>query len=245
MLQLIFISKIVSMFKIISIAILLLFASQLSYAQNTGTNDQPVKGNMSKFLDDGKIGNVKNLVRFRMNRVIAGHYGLSYERRFSKKFGLEVGAYAQLFSSGNFNTSARQLFINTDGEISPGNSTNGMCYLAYPKLYLTGKSINNGFFIGLRNYYGTCRTVMTTTHLSDKNTLDTKSFSSFFMFGSHQNFRSNFVFGVEAGFGYYSDAYKDATFAKYTGVAPTTYYKKDTSFSGVNMSIDMVFGLLF
>lgn len=233
------------MFKKITSAVLLLFALQLGYAQSSGTNDQPVKGNMSKFLDDGKIGNVKNLVRFRMNRVLAGHYGLSYERRFTKKFGMEVGAYAQLYSSGSFNTTARQLFVNTDGEIDPGNSTSGMCYLAYPKLYLTGKSINNGFFIGLRNYYGTCKTVMTTTYLSDKNTLDTKSFSSFFMFGSHQNFKSNFAFGVEAGFGFFSDAYKDATFSKYNGVSPTTFYKKDTSFSGVNMSIDMVFGILF
>ncbi len=233
------------MFKKILSILLLLFTYHVGFAQNNGTNDQPVKGNLSKFLDDGKIGNVKNLVRFRLNRVIAGYYGLSYERRLSKKFGMEIGGYAQLFSSGAFNTTARQLFVNTDGEIDPGKSTNGMCYLAYPKLYLTGKTINNGFFIGLRNYYGTCKTVMSTTYLSDKNTLDTKSFSSFFMFGSHQNFKSNFAFGVEAGFGFFSDEYKGATFSNYTGVSPTTFYKKDTSFSGINMSIDMVFGLLF
>jgi hypothetical protein len=233
------------MFKKILSILLLLFTYHVGFAQNNGTNDQPVKGNLSKFLDDGKIGNVKNLVRFRMNRVLAGHYGLSYERRFTKKFGMEVGAYLQLFPSGTFNTTARQLFVNLDGEIDPGKSTDGMCYLAYPKLYLTGKTMNNGFYIGLRNYYGTNKTNMYTTHLSGTKVVAATSFSSFFMFGSHQNFRKCYAFGVEAGFGYYNDSYKDVTFAKYSGTSSLVISNKNKSFSGVNMSIDMVFGLLF
>lgn len=235
------------MFRKLICAALLLFIVQLCHSQNDETNgDAPVKGDMSKFLDNGKIGNVKNMIRLRMNRVIAGYFGLSYERKFTRKFGLEVGAYAKPTPGYIFNNSARQLFANRDGEISPGKTTGGICFMAYPKLYLTGKFLNNGYYIGLRNYYATYNAEITTTHLSGINIVSAQSTSTFFMFGSHQNFKKCYAFGVEAGFGYFKDSYKGVTFANYVGGStPTTAYKKDTSFSGINMSLDIIFGFLF
>lgn len=228
----------------------LLMIAQFCQAQSSGSGgEEPVAGDMSHFLDNGKIGNVKNLIYLRMNRTLAGYFGLSYERKFGRHFGFEAGAYYKPVSGFIFNDVARQAFANTDGKFDPGKTYGGICYMAYPKLYVTGgKSLNNGYFFGLRNFYSTYEADIHNMSLDEPHKVPAKSMSTFLMAGSHQNFRSRYAFGLEMGFGYFKDSYENVTWGQYEmvgGNQKAVYYTEDMSFSGFNLTFDVIFGILF
>jgi hypothetical protein len=75
-----------------------LLVCSLGFAQTTKGkkgSDEPDNKNIEKYLNDGRVGHVNNLVRLRLTPTFISYMGLSYERRINPKFGVEVGAYVK------------------------------------------------------------------------------------------------------------------------------------------------------
>lgn len=227
----------------------LLFLSVTGMAQKTKQKgDAPDNSSIAKYLDDGRIGNVSNLIRFRAGiAAITGYCGLSYEKKITRNFGMEVGGYFKPVK----NSFLESFRLNAGtGYKTVASVNSGIGVLAYPKLYVSGKKINNGFFLGLRTMYKYFN-----TNISDNNgsinyqkNVNATSASAFITIGSHQQVGKRMVFGVEWGAGYVLDAYKNVN---QTGLDPITqqYYvlpdKVNMHFMIPSLTVDMVIGYLF
>jgi hypothetical protein len=227
-------------------------ACSLSAQKGKSKGDEPDNKNIEKYLNDGRIGNVKNLVRFRTNRAAGGYLGLSYERKFGRKFGLEGGLYYKPFKGVEM-----EAFRFSENTYSFGNElqeiNGGVGFLLYPKKYITGTSINNGYFFGLRTSFQSYKTTMLDNYFTPtyQKGVKSQSLSAYIMAGSHQQFASRFTFGLEWGGGFHIDQYKDVEY-KYddgsgTGWGPGNIVtqKKDVKFTSWALAIDLSFGFLF
>ncbi len=234
------------------VLVVLLIISVSVYAQKTKPkSDGADNKDLSKYLDDGRIGNVSNLVRFRVGRALTGYLGASYERKFSRKFGLEGGVYYKPFKGIFFEDYRFSDYGYNDGKQLSGIN-GGIAFMIYPKMYITGKKINNGYFFGLRAMNANFKADLKETYFMLTNSVqkDVKVSSSSFAItaGSHQHVASRFVFGLEWGFVFIEDTYKkvnkmetdQATQVNY--MAPSDRNIKAYSF---DFTFDMTLGVLF
>jgi hypothetical protein len=231
----------------LSSAILLCLCFQLSYAQKNKSRDEPPDNdNLKMYLDDGRIGNVMNMIRFRFGPTLSGYMGLSYERKFNRKFGLEVGGYYKAINSLVWNENARLAFALENASFGITKTKGGFGITAYPKYYMTGKSLNNGYFLGVRGAaYAYNAGVSGGNYVGDQ-IVPGKSLSAVLMIGSHQQWGSRFAFGLEWGFGVAKETYKGVESGEYNYINSTVITtKRDIKATNFILSLDMIFGFLF
>lgn len=235
------------------LAAVLLLCNIALFGQKAPSKKDDVDRDINKYLDDGRVGNVSNLVRIRLGRLAGGLAGASYERKFGRKFGLEAGAYFKV-SEGLFSQNYR---FSEYGSYNYGDKEllktyGGMALMLYPKLYLSGKKINNGYYFGFRainqNYKSDLKehTYVSNNPVQKNVKATTTSFA--LTAGSHQQFGSRFVFGVEWGFVYVQDVYKKVNVVEYDDATTSNYSKpsnRNLPVSTVDFTFDMSFGVIF
>ncbi|MES2619163.1 MAG: hypothetical protein V4613_14900 [Bacteroidota bacterium] len=233
------------------VLVVMLISSVSVYAQKPKPkSDGADNKDLSKYLDDGRIGNVSNLVRFRVGRAFSGYLGLSYERKFSRKFGLEGGAYYKVFK-GNYVES--ESFPSIAYEQKLGSINGGTNFLIYPKLYISGKKINTGYFYGLRVLNFNYKADVVNNFYTMPNPIiqkDVKATATTLAItcGSHQHIASRFIFGLEMGYGLGWGTYKDLKYLQTdssTGNQVLSSKGEDTKFSIDVFTIDISLGMLF
>jgi hypothetical protein len=232
--------------RLLSLALILSVTSCI-YAQKTKPkSDEPDNKNIDRYLNDGRIGNVQNLIRFRLNPAFSGYFGLSYERKLSKVFGLEAGVYVKathgiLTESYRFDEN-----YSNNGSVEIKSIENGTAFLLYPKFYFRSKSINNGYFVGFRGNYKSYKTTMSSYAITPQTGVVSKATSIFAMIGSHQQFGPRFTWGFEWGAGFYTDTYKNVEFTDYDYSTSTSIVSKRTvKASNLLIAADLSFGFLF
>jgi hypothetical protein len=237
------------------ILLVLLLLATSGFAQKPRSKGEaPDNKDLGKYLNDGRVGNVSNLVRFRLGTAVAGYFGLSYERKFGRKFGMEVGASFKPLKGAFFENyrlaDGNYSDIYGGGTLELSNVSGGVGFLAYPKLYVSGKKINNGYFFGLkttmRNYTADGSRGLYGNYV--QKGIKASSTAVFFTAGSHQHIGNRFVFGMEWGLGYIQDTFNDMDKENYDFTTSTHSivhtHDKLTVLSGA-FSLDMVLGVLF
>jgi hypothetical protein len=231
----------------LSCALLLCLCSQLSYAQKNKQKNEPDKDNMSVYLDDGTIGDVKNMLRIRFGTMLSGYLGASCERKFHRRLGVEVGAYFKAVNSLVWNENFRMILGEHRFLIK--KTKGGLGAMIYPKFYFTGRSINNGYFFGFRNsFYAYNSTINSGSYppTDSQHNVPSTSLSSVFMIGSHQHVGSRFTIGFEWGAGIAYDTYRNVQSEGYDYITQSYQYKtEDVKSKGPVICLDFIFGYLF
>jgi hypothetical protein len=222
------------------ILVVFILNSLYGQAQKTKTDkDNPDSKNIEKYLDDGRVGIRQNLIRLRLGRFSAGQLGLSYERRFTPRFGFELGGYYKI-----------RPIIYTDITTTSLFAKNGIMILANPKYYITGNSMNTGYYMGLNYRFLTGNTgqpsnsYSSVSYFTDESKYITNAFS--FNIGSHKQIGGHFTYGFDCGIGLSSTKYKDVKTAEYDYSTSTYSYKKqDYTQLDILPHADFNFGFLF
>jgi hypothetical protein len=158
-----------------------------------------------------------------------------------------VGAYKKVGKGANWE-SFRYLGTveNRTGDIN--ETVSGQALLIYPKYYISGRAgrhLNHGCFLGLRTNIQSYKVNM--KYYIDQQNIKGQSIVSVLTFGSHQQFGACFTWGVEWGFGFYLDRYKDVEYKwvydQWT--RKTTAFKRVLEVSGGVALIDVNVGVLF
>lgn len=224
--------------------ILLLLGTQVAYAQKRSGGEAP-DDNVKKYLDDGRVSRVDNLVRIRLNPLWRGYAGLSYEHKISPKFGLEGGLYVKAYTSLSQADLNNLAFSEQGHNFSFEKMNGGLYVLAYPKLYLSGRGINYGHFVGLRTGYRTFSADMSDSYISSKGVSCT-DIPVLLMFGSHQQVGSRFTLGIEWGFGINKYSYKNLYVGNYDyNAMQLNKQLHNISFISPALLLDLNFGILF
>lgn len=222
------------------LTILLFVTGTAAFAQKSKSKgDEPDNKNMEKYLDDGRIGNVNNLIRFRAGMAIANHVGLTYERRFGKRFGLEGGAFARVGKGALWDEVRETIYVLDGSEYS---MSKGSAFMIFPKYYRIGKYMNYGAYWGLKYINKMYTTNYIHSYTNKKESAKTSSQFYILSFGSHKQIGSRFTIGTEWGFGYVRDTYKnvpnysyDTNTSTYVNLgsktihSPTVFYNFDIS----------------
>lgn len=225
--------------------ILLLLGTQAAYAQKKSGGGEAPDDNVRKYLDDGRVGRVDNLVRIRLNPLWRGYVGLSYERKLVPKFGLEGGLYVRAYNS------LSQADLNNLGYSGSGYNfsfeklNGGVFFLAYPKLYRSGRGMNYGHFVGIRTGFRMFKADMTDGYITSKNVSCT-DIPVLLMFGSHQQVGSRFTLGIEWGLGIDKYTYRNLYSGNYDyNTMQLNKQLHNLSFISAAMIVDLNFGILF
>lgn len=236
--------------KLLLLFVIALFSLELMGQKTKSKSDEPDNKNIEKYLDDGKKGNVCNLIRLRLSPSLSGYYGASYERKFGRRFGLEGGLYIKPGGKGLFEFE-RVTFNNDIGDYQMDNKiSSGVGFTIYPKIYyVNNKYINNGFYLGLRT---TMHNYSVESYYNDVNTSKTKqnikaSFLGVGLFsGFHTQLGANVTFGTEWGLMFYNDKYKAVKGEDYDyNTSQVIVVSKDLNSSGLNLIGDITLGFLF
>lgn len=237
--------------KLLISLVVLLTAWNLGAQKTKSKNDEPTK-NIDRFLDDGKAKNSNNLLRLRLSTSLSGYIGASYERKFSKRFGLEGGLYTKIGNKGYFEN-IRLIDMSIGISDDPLKIRGGAGVLLFPKYYYSGNYINNVYYIGLRTTFHTYNTESQFISSVQPGVINTSiqkvrsTYSSYsLLYGMHTNIASNITLGTETGFIFYQDKFKDI---KYGEIDPVSGDLKITTRNKSSIGLlffgDIVIGYLF
>ena len=233
-----------------------MFVCSLLVAQSSKSkkgSDEPDNKNIEKYLNDGRVGHVNNLIRLRCTPTFISYMGLSYERRLAEKFGVEAGYYVKTSKSPIWEEYREVYFAFPSGESKLQSTHNGSGFMIFPKYYKHGKYANNGRYVGIqycnRSYKTDLVTSMyTSTGYFDGTQTDIKSnYQSWFLVtGNTKQVGPRFTFGFEIGIGMNQDKFKAINVYDYdytTQKISTT--QKDAKSSQITAMFDLSFGVLF
>jgi hypothetical protein len=122
--------------QILTFILLYLLQTNLIKAQKTKVNKNEPTSDIKPFLENGLGKKRYNLIRIRFGRLASGYPGLSYERRITKKLGVEVGGYYSLFR------------VDEAIDFLGYPIANKYNFHIFPKRYYIGNSLNGGVYLG-------------------------------------------------------------------------------------------------
>lgn len=234
----------------------IMLVCNLVFAQNTKSkkgSDEPDNKNIEKYLKDGRVGHVNNLIRLRLTPTFISYMGLSYERRLNEKFGVEVGAYIKTSKSPIWEEYREVYFAFPNGDSKLQSTHNGFGFMVFPKYYKHGKHANNGRYLGIqysnRKYLTDLTTSMyTSSSYYDAVQTDIKSNyqSIFLVTGNTRQIGSRFTFGFEIGIGMNQDQFKAVKSYDYDYITQKiTTVESNCKNSQLTAMFDLSFGVLF
>ncbi len=235
--------------KVLLAMLFVVSAFSVNAQKNKSKSDEP-SNNISSFLNDGRVKGVNNLIRIRLAPSFMGYMGASYERKFTEKFGLEVGANVKINKSAIWEE-YREANFNAVNFTQYLASKNGIGFLISPKFYKYGKYINNGRYVGLQANLRSFKSDLEITIPSSiQNTTTVQSNvactykSLFLVWGNQRHFGSRFTFGLEFGFGVNQDKIKNLNEYSEDASSNTIIKKVDVKHYQLTALLDLSFGIL-
>lgn len=236
--------------KVLLAMLFVVSAFSVNAQKNKSKSDEP-SNNISSFLNDGRVKGVNNLIRIRLAPSFMGYMGASYERKFTEKFGLEVGANVKTNKSAIWEE-YREANLNAPYGTEYITSKKGIGFSIFPKYYKYGKYMNHARYIGLQ--------LNTRSFKSDFNLyvpssiMDTYATQSdvacsykslFLVWGNQRQFGSRFTFGMELGFGVNQDNIKKLNQYTWDDVNSKSIINKiDVKHNQITMQFDLSLGIL-
>jgi len=162
---------------------------------------------------------------------------LSYEHKFTHRFGLEGGLYLKAYEL----LDPAVLNVPYHYEVSKVNR--GAYFMVYPKLYRYGRGINYGSYFGLRTGYKTFNAVIVGDHVRNQS-VSCSEIPFILTVGSHQQIASRFTLGLEMGFGARKFTYRKL--AMYDDINMVQLAQtRDLKVIAPAFIVDLSFGVLF
>lgn len=229
--------------------LLLLGVHATVFAQKKSGGEAP-DDDIKKYLKDGRVGYVNNLIRIRFNPILQGYPGLSYETKLTKHFSLEGGLYVKAFGFGGWDNINMEYSDKSSDRFSLNQVNSGTYILISPKYcYSSYKGMNKVRYIGLRTGFKTFKAVIEDSDYGiETQNVSASEIPLLFIMGSHRQFGSRFTLGMELGVGGRKYTYRNVKFG--TPDPDINNNKpivrtKDLSFIAPAMMFDVSFGVLF